>query len=164
MIATSYFFSSGAGTAHERCIENKFIDEHQCNIRWFLGDNKVSHMDDNVNSIIADNIEENFGKLSRTTENKHIFLGVEINIIGRKKVAVSTPHHVDKDLEYFGEALKGNMINPATSQLFTITSETKYLGYEKKESYHWITAKTLWIMKRLWPDLETAVYFLCTRV
>ena len=92
-----------------------------------MDDNKVSHMDDNVNSIIADNIEETFGKLSRTTENKHIFLGVEINIIGRKKVAVSTPHHVDKALEYFGETLKGNVVNSITSQLLTIATEAKDL-------------------------------------
>ena len=87
-----------------------------------------------------------------------------IESIGGKEVTVSTPHHVDESLEYFGETLKGNVVNPATSQHFTITSEAKELDDEKKECYHSITAKILWIMKRSRPDLESSVYFLCTRV
>ena len=89
-------------------------------------------MYDNVNSMIAENIEETFGKLSHRTGKKHTFLGVDIKFIGGKKVTVSTPHHVDEALEYFGETLKGNVLNPATSQLFTITSEPKKLDNEIK--------------------------------
>ena len=98
------------------------IDEHQCTIIWFTNDDKVSHMDEIVNSIIDENIEENFGKLSHTTGKNHTLLGMDIEFIGGKKFTVSTPHHIDEALEYFGETLKGNVINPATSQLFTITS------------------------------------------
>ena len=57
---------------------------------------------------------------------------MDIKFIGRKKVSVYTPNHVDEDLEYFGETLKGNVVNPATSQLFAITSEAKELGDLKK--------------------------------
>ena len=77
---------------------------------------------------------------------------------------MSTPHPVNEAVEYFGETLKGNVVNPATSQLFAITSEAKELGDGKKERYHLITAKILWIMKRSRPYLDTAVYFLCPRV
>ena len=89
-------------------------------------------MDDNVNSMVADNIEEFFGKLSRKTGNNHTFHGMDIEFICGKKVTVSTPHHVDEDLEDSGETLKGNMVNPTTSQLFTITSEAKELDDEKR--------------------------------
>ena len=50
----------------------------------------------NVNSVIYDNIEENFGKLSCTIGKKHTLLGMEIKFIGGKKVAVSMAHHVDE--------------------------------------------------------------------
>ena len=49
---------------YEQCIVNKLINEHQCTIICFVDDNKVSHMDDNVNSMIAEKIEETFGKIS----------------------------------------------------------------------------------------------------
>ena len=38
---------------YKQCIANKFIVEHQRTIRWYVSDNKVSHMDDSVNSMIA---------------------------------------------------------------------------------------------------------------
>ena len=135
------------------------IYEHQCTIIWFLDNSKVSHTDDIVNSMIAENIEEKSGKLFCTTEKKHTFLGTEIKFIGGKRAAVSTPHHVYKSPEYFGETLKGNMVNPATSQLSAITSESKELDDEKEERYYLITAKIFWIMKCSRPDLETVVNF-----
>ena len=82
-----------------------------------------------------------------------------IEFIGGKRVTVSTPHHVDEALEDFGETLKGNLVNPTTSQLFTITSEANELNDEKRERYHSITDKILWIMKCSRPDLKTAVFF-----
>ena len=63
-----------------------------------MDNNKVSPMDDNVNSTISDNIEEKFGKLSRKTGKKHTFIGMDIDFIDGKKVAVSKPHHVDEAL------------------------------------------------------------------
>ena len=64
----------------------------------------------------------------------------------------------------FGETLKVNVDNPATSQLFTITSEAKDFDDEKKERYQSITAKFLWIMKLSRTDMEMAVSSLRTRV
>ena len=62
--------------------------------------------------MIADKIEEAFGKLSRTTGKKHKFLGTNIEVIRGKKVTVSTPHHVNEALEDFGETLKGERSKP----------------------------------------------------
>ena len=131
------FFSatlSGLGlklNPYEGFIANKVIGEHQCTIGWFLDDNKVSQMDDSFNSIIADNIKEKIGKLYHTKWNKHNFLSVDIEFIAGKKFTVSTPHHVEEALEDFFETLKVNVVNPATSQLSTITSEAKELDDEK---------------------------------
>ena len=129
-----------------------------------MDNRKVSHVNETVSSIIDDNIEEKVGKLSRTTGKKHKFLGVDINLIGIKKVAVSTPHHVDEFLEDFGEILKVNLMNLATSQLCTITSEAKEIDDEKNDCYHSINVKILWTMKSSRADLETVVSFLCTMV
>ena len=82
--------------------------------------------------MIADMIEEKLGKLSRTIGKKHTFLNIYLEFISGNKVAVSTPHHIDKDLEYFGETLKGDVVNPATSQLFTTINEAKDIDDKKR--------------------------------
>ena len=71
---------------------------------------------------------------------------MDIEFIGGNKVAVSMTHHIDEVLEDFGETLKGNMMNPKNSQLFTVISETKELDDEKKERCPLITVKILSIM------------------
>ena len=83
---------------------------------------KVSHMYNCINSMIVDNIEEKFGKLSPTTGKKHTFLGMDIEFIGGKKVSLTKPHCINKVLEDLGKTLKENVVNLATSQLFTITN------------------------------------------
>ena len=48
--------------------------------------------------MVADKIEEKFGKLSRTTGKKHTFLGIYIEFIGGKEFAITMPHNIDEDL------------------------------------------------------------------
>ena len=50
-----------------------------------MENNKVSYIDDSVNSMIADKIEEKLGNISFTTGKKHTFLGMDIKFIARKK-------------------------------------------------------------------------------
>ena len=63
---------------YERWIANKIIDENQCAIVFFIDDNKVLHMEDNVNPMIADNIEDKFVNLSCTKGKKYKLLGMDI--------------------------------------------------------------------------------------
>ena len=74
---------------YEQCILIKVIDEHQCKIGWFVGDNKVPNMDDSVNSMISEKIEEKIGNLSCTTGKKHTLIVMDIEFIGGKKVTNS---------------------------------------------------------------------------
>ena len=112
------------------------INENQCTIGWFVDDNKVSHIDDSVNSMIADKIEDKFGKIFLTRGNNHTFIGMGIDFIGEKIVALTTPHHGHKDLEDLVKNTKVNVVNPATSKLFTITDEAKEINEKRKDHYH----------------------------
>ena len=50
---------------------------------------------------------------------------MDIDFIGGKKVTLILLHHINEALEAFGKTLKGNIVKPATSKLFTITDETQ---------------------------------------
>ena len=76
---------------YDRCVANKMIEGSQCTVGWYVDDNKVSHVSDDVNTSIVDAIEKHFGKLARTTGNKHTFLGMDVEMISKGKIAISTP-------------------------------------------------------------------------
>ena len=99
-------------------------------------------------------------KLSQTTGKKHTFFSMDREFIVRKKVTVSKPNNFGEALEDFCETMKGNVVNPTTSQIFIITSE----AHKKQERYHSIIAKRSWIMKHSFPDLEIAVSFIYAMV
>jgi hypothetical protein len=149
---------------YDKCVANKVIEGTQYTVCWYVDDNKVSHANDDVNTMIADEVEKKFGKLARTTGAKHTFLGMDIELLGDKKVAIATPQDINEAIEDFGEDLKTDAVNPAKSKLFIINHESECLANEKADIYHSITAKLLWVSQRSRPDLETAVSFLCTRV
>ena len=52
---------------YDRCIANSIIQDKKCTIKWYVDNNKVSHVDEEVNTNIIETIAEHFGnlKLSR---------------------------------------------------------------------------------------------------
>ena len=142
---------------YNRCVANKMIEGSQCTVGWYVDDNKVLHINNEVNSMAVQAIKEKFGKLARTTGNKHTFLGMDVKMISKGKIAISTPQHIEEAIEGLGEEVNGTAVNPAKSKLFFINNESPKLTDDKKEVFHSITAKVLWISQRLRPDLDTAV-------
>jgi hypothetical protein len=50
---------------------------------------------------------------------------MDIELLGNRKVAISTPQHLQEALDFFGEVLTRDVVNPANSKLFTICKEAK---------------------------------------
>ena len=53
---------------------------------------------------------------------------------------------------------------PATKDLFVVSDDAAKLDSSKKEHYHTLTAKLLYLSKRVRPDILTAISFLARRV
>ena len=63
---------------YDRCISNSTIYGKQCTIDWYVDDNKVSHVDEYVNTRIIEEIAESFGEITASRGKKHKFLGTDI--------------------------------------------------------------------------------------
>ena len=71
---------------------------------------------------------------------------------------------IEEAIEAFGEDLSGLVTSPCARHLLETRDEAKQLDKERKEIFHTVTAKLLYIEKRARPDIETAIGFLTTRV
>ena len=56
------------------------------------------------------------------------------------------------------------MSSVATRTLFDVNEQAPLLSVKKRDIFHSVVAKLLWVMKRGRPDIELAISFLCTRV
>ena len=152
---------------YDRCVANKMINGSQCTMAWYVDDNKLSHKDPKVVDEILKQMSEKFGDLSASTTRgtDHVFLGMKLKIDKKKQVfSVDMSDQVRETIQSFGEEIDGNVSTPAAPHLLKVPLEDEELDDERKERFHSVVAKLLYIMKRARPDLETAVAFLCTRV
>ena len=49
---------------YDRCIANSTIKYKQCTISWYVDNNKVSHIDEDVNTKVTEIMAEHFGNLT----------------------------------------------------------------------------------------------------
>ena len=80
---------------YDKCIANKMIEEKQCTLAFYVDDNKLSHVSSKVVDNLLDTIEGYFPGLVVTERGKRLnFLGMEIDFIGDRKVAVGTVQYI----------------------------------------------------------------------
>ena len=149
---------------YDKCVANKEINGSQCTICWYVDDNKLSHKDPKVVTNILNEMESKFGKLTTTRGKEHTFLGMKLKIKKNKTFEVDMVDQVKETIQAFGEEIEGEVKSPAAKYLLNVPDDDEDLDDERKERFHSVVAKLLYIMKRARPDLETGVAFLCTRV
>jgi KUP system potassium uptake protein len=149
---------------YDPCVANKTINGKQCTIVWYVDDNKISHVDYDVVSDIINRIEKRFGKMTVTRGKVHVFLGMKITYLENGTAQILTSEYIKEAIVDFGEKLKGSATSPARRDLFEINEESKELGSGKRETFHSVVAKLLYVAKRGRLDVELPIAFLCTRV
>ena len=150
---------------YDRCVANKMIRGKQCTIAWYVDDNKLSHVEENVVTEILDKVKDHFGELVVSRGNEHTLLGMHITMNRKKKqVEIQMMDQLNEAIALFGEDVDDKVTSPATKNIFSVNEECEQLNEAKSEIFHSVVAKLLFIMKRARPDLEPAISFLMKRV
>jgi len=110
------------------------VNGKQYAMAWYVHDIKISHQEDKVCTQIANITESRFGNLTRSQCKKHTFLGMDIELLGNRKVAISMPQHLKEALDLFSEVLMGDLVNPANSMLSPYVRRRSYY-LRRKQSY-----------------------------
>ena len=89
-----------------------------------------------------------------------------IRFIGEGKFEIDMTEYQRESITAFGKDYKSwkNVAAPATKHLHNINQHSRKLDGEKKEIFHSVVSKNLWVAKRGRPDIDLAMSFLCTRV
>jgi hypothetical protein len=149
---------------YDRCVANTMIDGTQCTILWYVDDNKLSHMSEDVVTDVINKIKEHFGDLVVSRGKEHTFLGMNITFRDDGSLQIEMKKYIEEAIESFGEDVSTNVSSAATKKLFGHDASAEVLDPKRADIFHSVVAKLLWVMKRSRPDIETAISFLCTRV
>ena len=139
------------------------INGSQCTIVFYVDNNKISHVDEDVVTNVINDISKHFGELTVSRGKKHDFLGMDIEIKDRK-VFISMKNQIAEAIEWGATQSGRKPVTPVTNDLFLKTDQAEDLSIERSDNFHSIVQKLLYICKRGRPDIEPALSYLCTRV
>ena len=80
-----------------------------------------------------------------------------------QKVKITMNGYI-QDLLLYCQDMEGTAKTPAANNLFDIDENSEQLDEKKRQNFHSIVAKLLYLSKRVRPDLLTAISFLSKRV
>ena len=146
---------------------NNIIDNKQCIILWHVDDLNTSHFDPAVVSRILTDIDAEYGGILKMTITRctvHKYLGMTIDYYLPGKVIFSMINYIGKMLNDITEYMKGESATPSAHHLFDTAEDAAKLSQAKIDLFHHFVVQLLYLSKKARPDIQLAVYFLCTRV
>jgi hypothetical protein len=153
---------------YDFCVVNKVVNGKQLTIVWYVDDLKISHQEADVVTDTIEVLKAEFGKQSPLTVRRgkiHDYLGIQFDFSKQGKVVMTMHDYISELLEETpDDLLKGIATSPAGNYLMNVNPNCKRLDSETAAIYHHLTAKLLYLAKRVRPDLQPTVSFLCTRV
>ena len=145
------------------CVLNKEIDGRQCTVVLHVDDIKLSHVNEAVVRKVAAQLSETYGEMELRTGDVLEYCGITLDYGEEGAVKIGAEAHIDEAIEQFGEEMLTPYKTPAVTHLFTIDTECPRLSEDKRQLFHSIFAKLLWVGKKARPDILVALSFLGKR-
>ena len=121
----------------------------------------MSHPEQAVVDDVISGLESKFGDMSVTRGDKHNFVGMNFCFTKDGKVEIIMRDYLEECIKTFGEAFNGGAKTPAQADLFKSSEEAEKLSEEKAEIFHHVVAKLLFVAKRVRPDIDLVISYLC---
>jgi len=136
----------------------------QLTVCIYVDDLLITCVDENEIMSLLQELKSKFGDLTTTFGDVHSYIGMLFKFKRDNSgiVEVSMQHYIDELL--VDCKTQKTSVTPATDGLFTIDDDSPAIESKDRESFHSITAKLLYLSKRVRPDIAVAVNFLTTRV
>jgi Reverse transcriptase (RNA-dependent DNA polymerase). len=147
---------------YDPCVMNKDIEGSQCTIAWHVDDIKISHKKQSVLEDVLNHLQSIYGALTITRGNKHTFVGMDLEF-KKGKVEISMQSYLNEAIDAFPEEIKQTVSSPAADHLYTVNPNGKKLPEDRRECFHHIVAKLLYVATRARPDLQPTISFLTSR-
>ena len=153
---------------YDPCVWNKMVGKYQMTIMFHIDDLLMSHMKPEIVTLYIKKLEQEYGKRDPLTITRglvHEYLGMTFDLRRKGEVALSQYDYIKKMRNRLPEEMKkGYRSSPAPTDLFKQKENDPVLDHARQQSYHTITAETLWLSQRSRPDIQLATGYHCTCV
>ena len=153
---------------YNACTFNKMINGYQCTIQVHVDDLKLSHVQqEELNKIInqLNDVFRSDGELLTASYRKvHKYLGMTIDWTTEGNGVFTMYDYLKNILAEAPLDFDGEDVTPTISERFSMNATHRKLDTTMVDLFHCIIARFLQVAKRVGPDLQAAVTFLCKQV
>ena len=142
------------------CIFN-LEGQNQCTIVLYVDDLMITCKDEEVINKVIIMLENKYKDLTKHFGEHHDYLGCRFDFTKQGKVIITMKKYIEDIIKFYGVNKKAT--TPATVNILNIDKGIP-LSNEHAERFHSAVARLLYLSKRVRPDIQFAVTFLCTRV
>ena len=128
-----------------------------------MDDIKLSHVDETVDREVAARLSETYGEMELRTGDRLEYCGITLDYGEEGAVKIGAEAHIDEAIEQFGEEILTHYKTPAAAHLFTVNAECPKLNEDRRQLFHSVFAKLLWVGKKARPDILVPLSFLGKR-
>ena len=147
----------------DECVFNRVVNGKQQTLVIHVDDMLITAESENAIDNIIKEIGEKYENLSIYRGRKLDYLGMTFDFTESQKVKITMNGYI-QDLLLYCQDMEGTAKTPAANDLFDIDENSEQLDEKKRQNFHSIVAKLLYLSKRVRPDLLTAISFLSKRV
>jgi len=153
---------------YDPCMCNKMIESDQHTVEFHV-DNMMSGVQaPKHNDKFAEWLNTKYGKHGKvkvTRGKVHDYLGMTLDFSKAGEVAIDMCDYVASMIDDSSFQIGSKTApTPAAEDLFSVDEDSPLLPTSKREEFHTIVAKGLFICRRARPDIHTAIAAMCTRV
>jgi hypothetical protein len=145
---------------YDPCVFNKTTNGVQCTIVLYVDDKMITTARESDAREVIALLEEAYGEITVKEGKEHEYLGMLFKF-EKGKVRVTMPGYTDEILQLTGTTKFSE--TPAHDKLFVVGASPP-LDDAKRENFHSIVAKLLFMAMRTRPDILLAISYLTTRV
>ena len=153
---------------YDACVWNKMVNGKQFTIVFHIDDLMLSNKNPNIVTLYIRKLQQEYGSredLTVTRGKIHEYLGMTLDFRVKLEVRFSQYEFLKKIFNSLPKSMKIEIeYTAAPEYLFKTTDNSCPLNDRRKEEFHTITAKTLWVSQRTRPDVQLSVGFCCTRI
>ena len=125
---------------YDMCVAKKTINVKQCTVAWYVDNNKISHVEQEVVDGMVAKIGKRFPGLTISTVTEHTFLGIRIKYLDNGTVSLNMIDYIQEVVDDFGKDFLQMVLTPAARWLFAV-SDARKLNGEQVETFSLLVAK-----------------------
>jgi histone deacetylase 1/2 len=149
---------------YDKCLFSKQLGDERILTTIHVDDVMVSSSSGKGNTHVEDIMRGAFSAINVSSGTQIDYLGTQITT-SEAGVEMSMPGYARECVSALKEHTKvTGYVSPGDDKTFTVDENSPLLPVDKKEVFHMITAKVLYLAHKSRPDLLAVTSFLCSRV